>query len=310
MNTAYLEEFIDFSRDMNYAACAQRVFVSQPSLRAHVHALEEELGVKLVTRRAGKPALTPTGKFFLAKARAIFDVTNTAVHDCQDHARNNFLLNVGYAGSSTFLNVIQTTRSAYQELHPEKSIDINLSSKFAGALSAVYEGEIDILLTIAIRSCNEEHYPPLEVEQVPERVASWPIKSSSLLFWVDASSPLYKLETIRRADLNGLELMLFDCAYMRQAGARAQAYLRERDVHIDVSNRPFASPAEYFFAGTRNTVGIAFSEGIQVQGGIRYFAIEDLSLMLDYTLVYNPSCLGESSDAFFSDLKQRLSVEF
>lgn len=44
VDTAYLREYIEFSRSLNFAQAAADLFVSPPTLRAHLHALEEEAG--------------------------------------------------------------------------------------------------------------------------------------------------------------------------------------------------------------------------------------------------------------------------
>lgn len=39
VDTAYLREYIEFSRSLNFAQAAADLFVSPPTLRAHIHAL-------------------------------------------------------------------------------------------------------------------------------------------------------------------------------------------------------------------------------------------------------------------------------
>lgn len=51
MDISFLKEYIAFSRAMNYAKTAQELFMAQPTLRAHIHALESELGIALVQKK-------------------------------------------------------------------------------------------------------------------------------------------------------------------------------------------------------------------------------------------------------------------
>ncbi|WP_172623417.1 LysR family transcriptional regulator [Arabiibacter massiliensis] len=53
METAYLKEYLAFSRTLNYAQAASELFVSQPALRAHIRALEDEVGAPLTVKRNG-----------------------------------------------------------------------------------------------------------------------------------------------------------------------------------------------------------------------------------------------------------------
>lgn len=61
MNVSFMKEFITFVKTLNYTKAANELFLSQPTLRAHIRAIECELGGPLVAKRDGQLTLTPHG---------------------------------------------------------------------------------------------------------------------------------------------------------------------------------------------------------------------------------------------------------
>ncbi len=56
MNVSFMKEFITFVKTLNYTKAANELFLSQPTLRAHIRAIECELGGPLVAKRDGSYA--------------------------------------------------------------------------------------------------------------------------------------------------------------------------------------------------------------------------------------------------------------
>jgi len=54
MDLDRLRGFLAFAREMNFSSAARRINVSQPALHGQVKRLEEDLGVSLYTRDAGR----------------------------------------------------------------------------------------------------------------------------------------------------------------------------------------------------------------------------------------------------------------
>lgn len=89
METEHLREYIVFSKTLSYARAAEELFISQPTLRAHLRALESDIGAPLTMRRAGQTALSPVGKCFLKRARDIVNLTEDTLTLCQDMAKES-----------------------------------------------------------------------------------------------------------------------------------------------------------------------------------------------------------------------------
>ncbi len=71
MELYHLRTFAAVARAGHLTRAAERLFISQPAVSAHIKALEEDLGVALFTRSAKGMALTREGQDLLPRAEAI-----------------------------------------------------------------------------------------------------------------------------------------------------------------------------------------------------------------------------------------------
>ena len=62
MDFKQLRSFVAVVRCGSFTQAAQQLFVSQPTISAHVRALEEELGRELILRTTKAIEVTPKGK--------------------------------------------------------------------------------------------------------------------------------------------------------------------------------------------------------------------------------------------------------
>src|SRR3954462_9475497 len=66
-----LRYFIAIAEEGNFSRAAERLHVSQPPLSTQIKSLEEELGVRLLTRTNRGVALTPAGSVFYEETRTV-----------------------------------------------------------------------------------------------------------------------------------------------------------------------------------------------------------------------------------------------
>ena len=117
MDTRFLEEYVLFSHNMNYAKTAEELFVSQPTLRSHMHALENEIGARLIQKKGSKLNLTPAGRLFLKHAKTIAEQTENAIEECRALADNSTSISIGTLDYPPFERIVLNKRqSALPEL--------------------------------------------------------------------------------------------------------------------------------------------------------------------------------------------------
>ena len=78
MDIKQLEAFVNVARHNSFSKAADAIFLTQPTISAHIHSLENELGVQLLVRSTKKVHLTKTGKEFFAYAQNILTLRDEA----------------------------------------------------------------------------------------------------------------------------------------------------------------------------------------------------------------------------------------
>src|SRR4051794_9974992 len=81
-----IRSFIGVAQLGGFRAAAAHLSISQPALTAHIKALEEHLGVRLLRRSPRRASLTREGALFLEKAQIAMGQLASAVDDLRQRA--------------------------------------------------------------------------------------------------------------------------------------------------------------------------------------------------------------------------------
>jgi DNA-binding transcriptional LysR family regulator len=81
-----VRSFLALAEHGGFGTAAEALGISQPTLSAHIAALETELGVPLVLRTTRRMRLTPLGEKFLARARRAVEDLAHATDEIRDQA--------------------------------------------------------------------------------------------------------------------------------------------------------------------------------------------------------------------------------
>lgn len=127
MEMHHLRSFVAVAEEGNLSRAAERLYASQPTISAHVKALEEELGLLLFTRTPSGMVLTPAGAQLMGRAKSILSAV-------QDLNRDAMMLREEFAGSvSIGLNTdavflkIEELLSAIEENLPGAKLQLQQS---------------------------------------------------------------------------------------------------------------------------------------------------------------------------------------
>lgn len=78
MDFKQIEAFVNVAKYKSFSKAAEAIFLSQPTVSAHIASLEQELGVILFDRSSKEIRLTQAGAIFLDYAVSLINVRNTA----------------------------------------------------------------------------------------------------------------------------------------------------------------------------------------------------------------------------------------
>ena len=71
MDFKQIEAFVNVVKYKGFSKAADATFITQPTISAHIRALEKELNLQLIDRTRREVVPTPEGKLFLTYAIAL-----------------------------------------------------------------------------------------------------------------------------------------------------------------------------------------------------------------------------------------------
>jgi DNA-binding transcriptional LysR family regulator len=125
MNFRHLTYFIAVAEELHFRRAAQRLHIVQPGLSQQIGRMEEELGVKLLSRTKRTVELTDAGRLFLGEARALvgrYEQVVTATRRAAAGQLGNLV--VGYVGPAAY-SVLHPVVHAYRSRFPDVGLTLH-----------------------------------------------------------------------------------------------------------------------------------------------------------------------------------------
>ncbi len=144
MTTDQLESFIKVAENLNFARAAESLQITQSAVSRQIHALEDELGVKLLHRTTRSVTLTPAGVSFLEDAKQVVGRLSSAKQKLhrQDSSPMQ-LLTIGCPSEENLPlleQILKRCRKELPQLYPFLKIIPHRS-----LLTLFYRGDLDLL---------------------------------------------------------------------------------------------------------------------------------------------------------------------
>lgn len=144
MNTDQLNSFIQVAENLNFARAAEILKITQSAVSRQIHALEDELGTKLLHRTTRTVTLTPSGISFLEDAKNIMGRLKVARQKIQRHQSANMqVLTIGCqneANLDLLCKILKSCREQIPQLYPFVKVIPHRS-----ILNLFYQDELDLL---------------------------------------------------------------------------------------------------------------------------------------------------------------------
>lgn len=122
---------------------AERLGIQQPPLGQQIRQLEQQLGVTLFERRPRQIALSATGRFFLAEARAVLDRAAEARRQVErfDQGESG-TLNVGMTSSASLHPIVPRILRTFHDRYPHAEVGVQESETFE-LVTGLRDGSVD-----------------------------------------------------------------------------------------------------------------------------------------------------------------------
>ena len=123
MEFYHLKTFVTVAEERHLTRAAERLFVSQPAISAHIKALEEELGLALFERTSKGMLPTAAGEALLARARrALAAVGEVGLHAQELRGEVIGAVRIGLNTDAGFLRLVEL-QSLLKARHPRLEIE-------------------------------------------------------------------------------------------------------------------------------------------------------------------------------------------
>lgn len=156
MDFKQLEAFVTAVDCNSFSEAAKKLFLTQPTISAHISALEKELHTKLILRTTKKMELTFRGQQFYEYAVNILNMRNNIINDFTGGTQKVITLGVSTIPSSYILPELM---SAFSRQAPGIVFNV-LQSDSKKVINKVLDGTIDFGLTGAVSDSDECIYIP------------------------------------------------------------------------------------------------------------------------------------------------------
>ncbi len=231
MNLNQLRYFVSVAENGSFTKAAASHFISQTAITQQIHALEENIGTKLLDRNSRPVSLTPAGRVLLKEAREILGRMDAALIRTREASTGlEGELRLGYTKGYEHSDLPKYLRRFHRE-YPNVLISCYRCDTDALAAGLI-SGDYDVIFTWDSTNLRQEETLQLQVmEQVPLRVALY------------ANHPLARRSELTRKDLKQENILFMspsgtgdsfgDAFYIRlyqQAGYQPNILLRSNDM--------------------------------------------------------------------------------
>jgi DNA-binding transcriptional LysR family regulator len=144
MELRHIRYFLAVAEERNVTRAAERLGIGQPPLSQQIHALEDEIGVRLFRRTGHGVVLTEAGEAFAVDAKRILADTRIAVEKAQSAGRGEIgTLNIGFTGSAAFNPVVSKLIRSYRQAYPNVTLTL-AEGNTAQLLAWLDDGRVDV----------------------------------------------------------------------------------------------------------------------------------------------------------------------
>ena len=193
MEFRQLRYFVAVANEGSISRAAKKIFLTQPALSRQIKALENEIGQRLLDRKAHSIHLTPVGEILVREARELLQHAEQVLERVRA-AGCGICIRVGYAPSLA-AGILSASVENFVRTHPNARVELfDLST--AEMLAGLEGDRLDVVVTV-----RQPHETPGLV-WTPLLKASWKLA-------VNQNHPLARRSRVTPADVAGQPMLMF-----------------------------------------------------------------------------------------------------
>ncbi len=127
MNFRQLESFIQVSTLKSFSKAAEQLYLTQPTISAHISQLEKELGVDLLNRTTKNIALTPNGKKLFDYAKEIIDIKEHIIDEFNPRPKAKTVIKIS-ASTIPFQYILPSLLVEFQNKYGRTDFELTESN--------------------------------------------------------------------------------------------------------------------------------------------------------------------------------------
>lgn len=224
MKISTLREFVALAKNRSFVRAAKELYVSQPSLSAHIAALEKDLGFTLADREGGHFVLTPAGMSFLEYAQSIISLYDEARERGRSIAQEGPLIRMASAAPGSPLYEAALACGG----HRITFVDMPYNTSILASLS---DGSLDVGI------CHDFTIIPEAAEATRDAGLRFiPTGTSRLSIAMAATNPLASATELHMDDLRGHTVNIGGVGYFDEWRALIRStFLGQADLSFKLS---------------------------------------------------------------------------
>lgn len=146
MDLKQLEAFVSVVQTGSFSRAAQRLFLTQPTVSAHIKTLERELGAQLIARTVREAQPTQAGQVLYEHAVEMLALRDRAIQRCTlTHPEHTGEISVA-ASTIPYQFILPRAMAAFRQRHPQTRFTLHRCDS-AGVAQALLAGTSEIGLT-------------------------------------------------------------------------------------------------------------------------------------------------------------------
>ena len=302
MNLKQLEAFVQVAEGGSFSKAAKKLYLTQPTISAHVAALEKELNVRLFVRNTKEVSLSEDGKDLYKYARQMVDLEKKIDERFGTREEGGKHCITIAASTIPAQYLLPKVLMRFNEKYPEEQLKI-METDSAKVVTQIVEHMVDVGFTVTVLEKKHCKYMPFYKDE--------------LVIITPNTEKYQKLKDHMTDDISWL---LEEHVILREegSGTRKEAEKQLKQAGVDLSDLDIIASIENqetIKKSVRQGMGISILSKLATAdeaeaGYVLAFPIPKADKGRDINLVYNKNYqLSRSAERFIKVVKEVYPVE-